>query len=431
MKSLFKTALLTAAALGLPLAAQAQDSFAITNATVVTNDADGPVSGVTVIVRDGKINAIGKTDTSENAPQPNGTSILDGTGLWITPGLFAPFARVGMSEISLENDTNDSRARESDLSVSLKASDAFNPMSTTVAVTRAEGVTFAAIAPSTTNSVFAGTGAIVDLSGDLNSVMNGNAFVYAEMGESGASRAGGSRSAALAQMRSALNDAAAYPGRYGGPDDGDALSRSDAAALAPAAQGKIPMVIKAERASDLMAVMTLKREFPRLNIIVLGAAEGWMVAEALSASRIAVIIDPTESLPYGFEAIGSRLDNAALLHEAGVKFGIMARTAEFSHNVRLLPQHAGSAVAYGLPWSEAFKAVTLTPATMFGRPDLGTLKTGTDANFVVWDGDPLEVTSAPVRILMDGESQSLESRQSKLADRYNPSREDTRPYGYR
>lgn len=428
-----KTALLSAAAFALtPLSAIAQDSFAITNATVVTNEGTGPVSGMTVIIENGKIKAIGKTDSSDNAPTPNGTSILDGTGQWITPGLFAPFARIGMVEISLEDDTNDSRASKSKSSVSLKAADSFNPISTIVAVTRAEGVTFAAIAPAPSSSIFGGTGAVVDTSSSLDgSVLNSTAFVYAELGEAGASRSGGSRSAAIAQLKDALNDAAAYPGRYKSPTDGDALSRADAAALAPAAQGKIPLIIKAERASDLKAVINLKRSYPKLNIIIIGAAEGWMVADQLSAARIAVMIDPVESLPYGFEAIGSRLDNAALLHEAGVKIAIMSRTSDFSHNVRLLPQHAGNAVAYGLPWTEAFKAVTLTPATMFGRADLGTLKAGSEANLVIWDGDPLEVSSAPVRIVLDGQTQSLESRQSKLAQRYNPNRDDSRPYGYR
>lgn len=419
--------LLTGAALLFPAGAMAADSFAVFNTKVVTNDGAGVIEGATVLVEDGKIKAIGKTDTA-NTPAANGTTIIDGSDMWVTPGIFAPFARIGMVEISAERDTNDVSAGEAANNAGLLASDAFNPKSSVIPITRAEGITHSVIAPSSGNSIFAGTGAIINTTGDFDSVMNGRAFILAHIGQSGAREAGGSRSAAMNMLRNSLGDSAR---KYNAPDDGDAASRTDAAALAPAVRGQIPLMIAADRASDILAATALKSQFPRLNIIILGGAEAWMVTDQLKAAKASVLIDPAESLPGSFDMVGARLDNAQRLQNAGVQYAFMSRTSEFSHNVRLLPQHAGNAVANGLPWDAAFKAITLTPATLFGQADLGTLKTGQTANLVVWDGDPLEVMTGAMRVVIDGELQSTASRQSQLASRYNPTHEDKREYKYR
>ena len=422
----FIATLLAGASLLAPAGALAADNFAIFNTKVVTNDG-GIVDGATVLVEDGKIKAIGKTDTA-NTPAANGTSIIDGKGMWVTPGIFSSFSHLGLIEIEMEAATNDSKADDAANNAGLRASDGFNPKSTVVPVTRAEGITHGVIAPIPSNSIFAGTGAIVDTTGEFDSVVNPNAFVYVHIGQTGASKAGGSRPAALNMLRNALTDANR---KYTSPDDGDAASRTDAAALAPVLAGRIPLMVGADRASDILAATRLKSQFPRLNLIILGGAEAWMVTDALKAAKASVLIDPVESLPGTFEQIGTRLDNARRLDAAGVQYAFMARTAWFSHNARLLPQHAGNAVANGLPWDAAFKAITLTPAKLFGQPDLGTLKTGQTANLVVWDGDPLEVMSAPVRVVIGGETQSLSSRQSQLASRYNPNNTDTRAHKYR
>ncbi|MEE9348170.1 MAG: amidohydrolase family protein, partial [Robiginitomaculum sp.] len=298
----------------------------------------------------------------------------------------------------------------------------------TIPITRLEGITHSAVSMRTGNSVFAGLGAIIDTSGDFDSVLNDRAFEFVSLGERGAEEAGGTRAAAMNQLRGALVDAAR---RYVRPDDGDALSRSDARALTPVIAGKIPLIIEADRASDILSALSLKKTHKRLNIVILGGAESWMVADAIKAANASVLIDPSESLPYSFAQIGTRLDTPSKLKAAGVRFAFIPRTSDFSHQVRLLPQHAGIAVSNGLPWDDAFKAITLTPAQIYGRADLGTLKIGKTANLVVWDGDPLEVMSAPVRVVIDGERQAMESRQTALASRYNPNNKDTRPHKYR
>lgn len=410
-------------ALGLNAAASAQDIL-ITNATIVTED--GPQADADLLIQNGKIMRIAKDISA-----PTGIEVHDGTGQWVTPGLVSPFSSVGLVDISSEDSTNDASAAKAKTSVSERAVDGFNPRSIHIAIARRRGITQAVISPSTSgDSIFAGTGLIANLSGEFNSVQVPAAFVYISLGEIGTERAGGSRSAAMAQLRAALDDAAAYPARYKEPQSGDVLSRQDASALTKAARGAMPLIISADRASDLMTILRLKQEYPRLDIIILGANEGWQVADALAAAKMKVIIDPLDNLPESFESLGARRDNVNLLQAAGVDFAIANLTSLGVTRSAALAQHAGNAVGAGLDWNAAFAAISSTPARWFGlEPAL--IKVGETPDIVLWDGDPLQVTSAPEKMWIDGTPQSLESRQTKLRDRYNPTSSDTRPHKYR
>jgi len=343
--------------------------------------------------------------------------------------LALPFSRMGLVEISLEAATNDISADTSQTSVSDSAVDSFNPKVPAIAATRVEGITHVAITPGAGKSIFGGLGLIANTSGTFKSVETPDAFVFVQLGETGARLAGGSRAASFSQLRAALDDAGAYPSRYDAPTDGDTLSRRDASALFKAARGQMPLVIQADRAADLLRLIDIKKDYGALDIIVIGASEAWMVADEIKAAGLKVMVDPHENLPSSFDAVGARADSTVLLDRAGVDFAIMNRSQDLGHNGRVLPQHAGNAVGYGLSWDKAFAAISSTPARWFGQ-DMGELKTGSDT-FVVWDGDPLEVTVSPNYIVINGQEQSLESRQTKLRDRYNPSREDDRPHKYR
>lgn len=401
----------------------AQDIM-IQDATLITNTDTGRIASGDILIKDGKIVAMGNISDG-----PAGMQVINAKGKWVTPGLFASFSRLGLVEISGEARTNDISASSAKTSVSNLAADSFNPKSPVIGNTRIEGITHVASAPGTGETIFGGIGLIANTSGEFNSVENRQAFVFVSLGESGAETAGGSRSAAMAQLRAALNDAAAYPARYGGPDDGDALPRADAAALYKAARGQMPLIISADRAVDLLSIITLKQEL-NLDIIIAGAAEGWMVANELKAAGIKVMVDPQENLPGNFDSVGARLDNVILLDEAGVDYAITTRSAGLTHNIRVLSQHAGNAVGAGLSWDKAFAAISSTPARWFGTKG-GTIKRGDIANLVIWDGDPLEVTSGAEQVFINGQAQDMRSRQSALSDRYNPTSQDTRPHKYR
>ena len=421
MKSLSIALLLSAAA----LPAAAQDMF-ISDAKVVSNTASGILENQDIIVRNGKITQIGTDLTA-----PEGVEAIDANNRWITPGLIAPFSRLGLMDIGGEDVTNDTSSGESETSVSELASDSFNPKSVFIANTRRMGITHAVISPSAAgHSIFGGTGAVVNLSGEYDSVEKPRAFVFVQLGESGTQRAGGSRAAALQQFRAALDDAGAYPSRYDGPEDGDALSRQDASALFKASRGQMPFLISANRAQDMLNIIKLKKDYGSLDIIILGAAEAWKIADELAAADIKVMVDPHDNLPDSFDSVEARLDNVVLLDTAGVDYAITNASALGIQRPATLAQHAGNAVGNGLDWEKAFAAISSTPAKWFGLGS-ASLSQGSDATLVVWDGDPLNVTSAPTNMFINGERQSLKSRQTALRDRYNPTSNDTRLHKYR
>ncbi len=419
-----KTLLTSVMSLSLLSGTAFAQSVFIDNATVVTNGSQGILENADVIINNGRVTSIGSDLTA-----PDGAAVINAAGQWVTPGLFAPIAQIGLVEIGLEDSTNDTRSKEGQTSVSDMAEDSFNPNSPVVDNTRIEGVTHAAINTSAARNIFGGTGLVANTSGSFDSVTDGNAFVSVQLGSSGANLAGGSRSAAMSQLRAALDDASAYPARYDGPQDGDTLPRRDAAALAKAARGQMPMLIAADRASDILRIIDLKQEYGGLDVIIVGAAEAWMVADQLADADVKVMVDPMENLPDSFDKVGASFDNVKALDAADVDYAIYSRVSGLTNNVRLLPQHAGNAVAHGLDWDAAFAAISSTPAEWFGLND-GALSNGSDT-VVVWDGDPLEVTSSPQWMMIDGEVTSLESRQTKLRDRYNPTSDNTQQHKFR
>lgn len=424
MRTLFKTLIISASAAALTCTNALAQTIVIKAQKAVTNSSLGTIDNSTVLIENGIVKAIGVNADYQS------DQVISGDQYWVTPGIFSPITNLGLVEVGAVSGTNDINASDMEGGLGLTASDSFNPNSTSVAVSRVGGITYAGITHSAGKTIFGGLGFVNSTNGNMD-FDSKSRFIYVQLGESGARKAGGSRSASIGYLRSALNDAANAGTRYtNAGDHGEVLNRYEARLLSQALSGSLPLVIATDRASDILSILKLKRN--RLNIIIVGATEGWMVADELAAAGVAVIIDPVENLPYSFEDIGSRLDNAKRLHDAGVTTAFMTRTATGggAHNLRLLTQHAGNAVTNGLSWDDAFKAITLTPASLFGKKELGTLKAGQTANLVVWDGDPLEVTSAPVAVFIDGKQQSLTSRQTKLRDKYHPTTPNKPLYGY-
>ena len=423
--SVFKSFSLSLLLSAIALPVTAQDYF-ISNAKLVTNSDDGIIDNADIVIRDGKVAQIG-TDLVA----PADAEFIKADGKWVTSGLIAPFSQLGLVDVGAEDATNDITSKDSETSISELASDSFNPKAVSIANTRRVGITHALISPRAAGeSIFGGSGLIANLSGEFDSVEKEQAFIYVQLGGRGTSNSGGSRASSFRQLRAALDDAGAYPSRYKGPNDGDALSRQDAAALVKALRGQIPLIIASDRASELLNLVQLKSDYRNLDVIVLGAAEGWKVVDELAKAKIKVMVDPHENLPASFDQVEARLDNVVLLDQAGVDYVITNAGALGVSKPMTLTQHAGNAVGNGLDWSKAFSAITETPAKWFGLPNTQ-VSTGKAATLVVWDGDPLNITSAPTMMLIDGKNQSLKSRQTALRDRYNPTNQDTRPYKYR
>ncbi|RED16081.1 amidohydrolase family protein [Parasphingopyxis lamellibrachiae] len=419
MKALL--ALLATLYFATPAAAQ---TVAITGGTVVIGDGADPVPGGTVVVRDGRIVAAGA-----NVAVPAGAQIVDATGQWVTPGIVGGFTRLGLVEVGAVSSTNDSSAADSDFSAGLDVAPAINPLSAAIATNRTGGVTRAVVAPETANTIFGGQGAVIDLGADMDAVMRPRAFQFVELGERGAARAGGSRSASHASFRNALDQALIYarnPAAYGGQSSDSLLNRVDAAALVPVVQGRIPLVVHVEQARDILSVIALRTDYPRLNIILVGVSEGWTVAPQIAAAGIPVIASALNDLPAQFEQLAATQSNIGRMRDAGVQVAIGMIDDNDAHQIRYSTQYAGNLVALnnvpgatGLSWGEAFAAISSWPAEIMGLGnEIGSLRPGRRADIVIWDGDPLELSSNVDVMLIDGVQQPLTSRQTRLRDRY-------------
>lgn len=394
--------------------AAAADDFAIVNATVHTLGPAGSLDGATVVVRGGSIAAVG-TDVEV----PAGIDVVDAAGRPVTPGIFDTANALGLVEISAESSTVDSSTELETYTAGFDVARAFNPRSMLIPVNRIEGLTRSLIVPSTSAHPIAGLGAVVHLGGVEDPIVRPRAALVAELGESGAALAGGSRAAALLLLEEILEDARDYAAKteqyLEGSGYGYVVGRKDLEALVPVVEREIPLLVEVERARDIEVLVELAQR-QEIEVVVLGGSEAWIVASRLAETDVAVVLDPLSNLPSSFETLGATLENASRLHAAGVR---IAFTSGSSHNARNLTQAAGNAVANGLPWEEGLRAITATPASLWGVGDVvGTIEAGKDADLVLWDGDPLDVTTFADRVWIRGEAVEMKSRSTLLRDRY-------------
>ncbi|WP_421851260.1 amidohydrolase family protein [Novosphingobium sp.] len=432
-------AALPACAADLPATLPSGD-FAVTNATVAIGDGSAPIEGGAVLVRSGKIVAAGR-----NVVVPAGVPVIDGTGKWVTPGLVTAMTDLGLVDVGAVNESNDSSAGTARFSAGLDVSLAIDPDAPPVAVSRASGVTRAGVAPIAANAIFAGQGAVIDLAQNGPDVIVPRAFQLVELGERGADLAGGSRVAAQALLRNALREARELAQRKPGKDSGDQtpgqpgdalLTRVDAAALIPVVTGKQALFVHVERAADIRGVLALGREFPALRLVIVGAGEGWRVASELAAAKVPVLASALADLPGSFETLAATQSNVGRMTAAGVKVALGGFYD--LDQPRYAPQFAGNLVglsrvpgATGLSWGQALAAITSIPADILGESAaFGSLKPGLAADVVIWDGDPLEVSSTSVAIYIDGRPQSLVNHQSRLRQRYRRPSEGALPKAY-
>jgi imidazolonepropionase-like amidohydrolase len=245
----------------------------------------------------------------------------------------------------------------------------------------------------------------------------------------------GARGGVLLRLRELFDDVRQYSRRRQDFERNQmrkvAASRLDLEALIPVAEGRLPLVVEAHRASDVQALLRLGRE-QKLRLVLSGCEECWMVGREIAAAKVPVIVSSEPDLPRSFEALGARLDNAAILARAGVTLALSPRETE-DHRSRALRFEAGNAVASGLPWEAALEAVTRVPAEIFGVGggggggsgghvgnvgSVGSLGAGKAADLVQWSGDPFEPLTRPVRVFLNGREVPPVSRQTLLRDRY-------------
>ncbi|MBC7989818.1 MAG: amidohydrolase family protein [Luteimonas sp.] len=392
--------------------AAAQDIL-IRNATVHTATARGTLQNADVLVRDGRIAAVGSGLAAGNA------QVIDAQGKPLTPALFGGISEIGLEEVSGEDATTDGALAlgltDKDMVVrpEFDVTLAYNPESVLLPVARVEGIGFTLLGalPTAGGSIVGGQGAVMRLDGSIDPF--GPKVLFVGLGGDSAANLTGTSRAAQWMLLDQLIDE--IRGRIPPASDLALLTPSGRSTLARYIGGGGRVVFEVHRAADIRQLLRWSKRHG-VNIAVSGGTEAWKVGTELAAARVPVFVNPLANLPADFDQLGATLENAARLRAAGVEVGF---TLGDSHAAAKLRQLAGNAVANGLPWEDGLAGLTRVPAEAFGVGDrLGGIAPGKLADLVLWSGDPLEVNTVARQVWLGGRAMPMRSRQTELRDRY-------------
>jgi len=418
MKSIIAFLGTTALAIAAPAHAQ---TIAIVGGRVL------PVSGPaiengTVLIRDGKIAAVGA-----NVAVPADARRIDARGKVVTPGLIDAATELGLQEIGAVATTVDWTARGRDSVYSaFRVWEGFNPASVLVPAARAGGVTTVLVTPR--GGLVSGQAAMMQLvvgaKDEKDMVLRGPSAMLATFGP-GEDVGAHSRGDLLQKLRTLVDDARWYAQHRADFDRGQtrplSASRADLEAMLPVVEGRLPLIVSADQASDILTMVDFATR-NKITLVIAGATEGWEVADKLAAAHVAVLTGAMNNIPYTFTQLGARQDNVALLRKAGVVVAIIGNAGggdEEAFNVRNIRFEAGNAVAYGADRNDALRAITLAPAELFGVAGrVGSLAPGKDADVVIWSGDPFEFATEPEHVYVRGVEDTTSTRQDLLEQRY-------------
>jgi imidazolonepropionase-like amidohydrolase len=404
----------------------------IKHAHIYSLGSPGTLVNGDIWIAGGKIVGVG-TNLGTNPPE---THVIDAHGKPVTPGLMVSWTPLGITEVDLVAETNDETANQAQDSAAFDVADAINPNSTLIPVARIRGVTRSLTAPSDCGDVFCGTAAVMHLGTGPDLIVKRQAGVLAELEPTGGKGQKYSRPDIWAKFRETLDDAREYWAQRGGyhrpgGSRDQRSARIDLDALGPVVQGREPLLVHAERVSTIRQVLQYAQA-NKIKLVIVGGGEAWKAASELAAAHVPVVIDNDINLPGSFSDLGATLKGAARLDAAGVLVAFQPQNDGPAHYARTITQIAGNAVANGMKWDHALAAITKNPAEVWGIADsYGTLEPGKDADVVIWDGDPLEVTSAPTAVFIKGVQMPMVSRQTELRDRYRDLAKKNPPPGYR
>ena len=421
--------------------------IAITNGKLLTIT-HGTIEHGTVILQGGKIVAVGP---AASVKIPAGATKVDATGMTVYPGLIDSETHLGLVEVESDRVNSDLVEASEEIFPQMHIYDAFHAETERIPIDRYNGITNAIVAPESEDTM-PGQDIFIQLAGrdrdtmiltkDVALAMNFGQEPKRGGGEGGpgGARFPTTRMGEISQLRQALIDAQEYiqkkadaakkpasaktedtdtaPSARGGRGGASANKfdlRSEA--LIPYLKGEKPVVLGAYEGHDVEVAMALANDF-HLKVILNHVTHSQDVVDKIAAYKVPVIVGPIYDFPGPNERYDAVFSLPAELQKRGVKIAFASYGVEFNRN---LPYAAGYAVAYGLPYDEALKAITLNPAEMWGMGDkLGSLDVGKTANLVLANGDPLDVRTSVKQVYIDGVAIPMETRQTRLRDEYTP-----------
>ena len=399
------------------------DTTLIKNATIYDGVKNIPFEG-NILIENGTIKRISSANMQADF-------VIDASGMIVTPGIIGTDTNIGIVEIGALSVTRDDSSEI--YSIGFSIHDAFNPKSTLIPWNRSNGVTSALSLPQNTSSPIGGLGSYFLLDGELDITSNKDIVMIGNVG--------GSSNKSRAETFSVMDDLLSFASSINARDlssDSDIadliegspiadfmeLHPRDVKALFKLVNDNLPLIISTHRASDILKLIELKEKYS-LNLIIKGAQDASLVASQIAESNIPLIINPINNIPDSFDELASNIQMASRLEKKGID--IMFNTPR-SHNFHLVRQGAGVAVANGMSYEAAIKAITSTPANVFNIDQRGEIKTGYFADIVIWDADPLEPSSMPEYVFINGKAIDLTTRSSRLRDRYTTQPEKPNTY---
>ena len=400
------------------------ESILIKNVTIYDGKNNNPFVGNVLL--DG--NKISRVSTSNL----RGDKVIDATGKILTPGIISTDSEIGIVEIGALSVTRDDSSDIYEIGFSIY--DAFNPNSVLIPWNRSNGITSTITLPQNTNSPIGGLGSFfvldsnLEITGIKDNVMIG--------------RVGGSGGESRAETFSIMEDLLEFASSIDSKDMESYRNLSDLIVDSPIAEtmelhprdlkalhrlmnDDLPLIMKANRASDILKLIEIKEKYD-LNLIIMGAQEAGLVANKIAESNIPLIINPIDNIPGSFDELAANIELASNLESLGIT---LMFNAPRSHNYHLVRQGAGVAVANGMSYEGALKAITLSPVEIFKLGKRGQIAQGNIADLIIWDADPLEPSSMPEKVFINGKDIDLTTRMSRLTDRYT--KEKGKPNGYR
>ena len=398
-------------------------SIVIKNAMIFDGINDNAFTG-NILIEDGVIKKVSKSSIQ-------GDTIIDAEGKIVTPGFIVSNTDIGIVEIGALSVTKDDQS--SIYSIGFSIHDAFNPNSTRIPWNRSNGITSAITLPRDTSSPIGGLGSFFTLNGSLQ------IDSLPDMAMIG--RIGGSSSSSRSEMLALTDDILSFASSLDSKDmksnadinqiindsplaDYLELQSRDVKALFRLIDDKLPLIIKANRATDILKLLEMKKKY-NLNLIIMGAQEASLVAEEISKNGIPLIVNPINNIPNSFDELASNINLSSRLEDAGIK--LMFNVGR-DHNYHLIRQGGGIAVANGMSYGGAIKALTSNVADSFGLINRGTIRPNMIADIVIWEADPLEPSSMPEKVFINGVDMDLTTRSTRLRDRYTKSLDKPNTY---